>query len=342
VTWSQVAQANAKALKSGAALQPLWAFDGSFQEASVFASATGGEAFYFLNDQGLDALRIPYPAPGAAPSSEPAGDAKRLLAAGEDVRTLRLTATRGSGPASTVRLGLTPGSGDSETATRHPDVAHADIVAPPPPPGAGAALWIDASEADASTSRRARLAAAYRPAQPGGQLLTLTLAASGDQPVRLTADGLAAFDGQAVALVDTEAERRYDLTRRARVTLPAPAEDAETKTLRLLVGTEAFVEREAGRLAPEQLALKPNYPNPFHAQTTLSYALPEAQTVRLTVYDLLGREVAVLVDGEQPAGRHRLTWDGRSRSGAPVASGVYFTRLEAGGEQLTQKLVIVR
>jgi hypothetical protein len=83
---------------------------------------------------------------------------------------------------------------------------------------------------------------------------------------------------------------------------------------------------------PERFALSQNYPNPFNPQTAIRFALPEPSTVRLTVLDVLGREVAVLVDRLLPAGHRTARWNGRNAKGEPVGSGVYFYRITALGE----------
>ncbi len=79
------------------------------------------------------------------------------------------------------------------------------------------------------------------------------------------------------------------------------------------------------------------YPNPFRQQTALSFTLPSPERVRLAVYDVLGREVAVLYDGTAEAGQHEATFEG---SGLP--SGVYLWRLEAGAEVQTGRLTLLR
>jgi flagellar hook assembly protein FlgD len=63
---------------------------------------------------------------------------------------------------------------------------------------------------------------------------------------------------------------------------------------------------------------------------------------RLTVYDALGREIAVLADGFLSAGNHEVRWNGRDSHGNPVSSGVYLYRLEAGGNAETKKMMLVR
>jgi N-acetylmuramoyl-L-alanine amidase len=90
------------------------------------------------------------------------------------------------------------------------------------------------------------------------------------------------------------------------------------------------VEPEAGSL-PTAFVLHPNYPNPFNPSTRLSYDLAAAGSVTLTVYDLLGREVRRLVNGQQSAGRHTVEWDG-SGVAAKTSSGVYIARLHVTRE----------
>jgi hypothetical protein len=90
------------------------------------------------------------------------------------------------------------------------------------------------------------------------------------------------------------------------------------------------------------LRLLPGRPNPFATQTTLPYAMPAPGRARLAVYDAQGREVALLVDKVENPGTHAASWDGRDARGTPLASGVYFARLEAGGEVSSLKLVLAR
>ncbi|GAB5519975.1 MAG: hypothetical protein RhofKO_22260 [Rhodothermales bacterium] len=103
-------------------------------------------------------------------------------------------------------------------------------------------------------------------------------------------------------------------------------------------GTASYsLEVEVTPGLPEAFALLPTFPNPFTTSTTVHYALREPGPVRLILYDTLGREHLRLLDGEQRAGRHRLTLNART-----LASGLYHLRLEAGSFIQTQPLVIVR
>jgi subtilisin-like proprotein convertase family protein len=84
---------------------------------------------------------------------------------------------------------------------------------------------------------------------------------------------------------------------------------------------------DAEPVVPGMFALDQNFPNPFNPSTQITYHVPSAARVRLTIFDLLGREVAMLVDEDRPAGTYRVTW-----RAAGVASGVYFYRLDARTE----------
>ena len=90
------------------------------------------------------------------------------------------------------------------------------------------------------------------------------------------------------------------------------------------------------------LRLEQNHPNPFNPATTIRYRLPAAGRARLAVYDVAGRELTVLLDGAQDAGAHQVTWRGEDRSGRAVGAGVYFVRIDAGGETRLVKMTLVK
>ncbi|MBD3367769.1 MAG: T9SS type A sorting domain-containing protein [Candidatus Eisenbacteria bacterium] len=93
---------------------------------------------------------------------------------------------------------------------------------------------------------------------------------------------------------------------------------------------------------PGAVELLQNTPNPFNPATTIRYTLPEDGRVTLAVYDIVGRLVSTLVDGETPAGRHSVVWNGTDECGHRVASGVYFARLRCDDAVQVSKLVIVK
>ena len=94
---------------------------------------------------------------------------------------------------------------------------------------------------------------------------------------------------------------------------------------------------------PEAFALANNYPNPFNPATTIKYALPQAADVELIVYNVVGQVVRTLVAEHQSAGRYVVEWDATNDSGHNLSSGMYFYRLEAGGEFLeTKKMLLLK
>jgi hypothetical protein len=88
---------------------------------------------------------------------------------------------------------------------------------------------------------------------------------------------------------------------------------------------------------PTEYELHNAYPNPFNPSTTIKFDLPEASKVRLVVYDMLGREVAVLADGERPAGQYNIRFDA-----SRLSSGMYVYRLQTSNYTQTKKVVLMK
>jgi len=105
---------------------------------------------------------------------------------------------------------------------------------------------------------------------------------------------------------------------------------------------EAGTSVETESPVHHDLAILGCRPNPFNPATTISYACPRRESVRLSVRDVSGRHVRTLVDDVSLPGEYEVTWRGVDDSGAAVASGVYFVMLESGDESSTQKLVLLK
>jgi hypothetical protein len=88
--------------------------------------------------------------------------------------------------------------------------------------------------------------------------------------------------------------------------------------------------------------LEQNYPNPFNPTTQIRFSIPARQHVTLTVFDVLGRQIATLVDEEMTAGWHSIQWDSRDQMGRPVSTGIYIYRLKAGEHQQNRKMMLIR
>jgi hypothetical protein len=109
--------------------------------------------------------------------------------------------------------------------------------------------------------------------------------------------------------------------------------------------TVAAVARLAG-YAPtpesETAALSQNWPNPFSDRTRIPFYVPAATRVRLSVYDVAGREVARLLDDVRLEGPHEHEWDGRDESGRSLATGVYFLRMRTDYQEAVRKIILIR
>lgn len=88
---------------------------------------------------------------------------------------------------------------------------------------------------------------------------------------------------------------------------------------------------------PKEYLLEQNYPNPFNPATTIQFALPQRSNVTLKLFDILGREVAILVDEELEPGVHKVVFDSKD-----LASGVYFYRIQAKQFVRTKKLMLLK
>ena len=95
-------------------------------------------------------------------------------------------------------------------------------------------------------------------------------------------------------------------------------------------------------LVPTDYNLTQNYPNPFNPTTYISFSLPQAEKVKLEIYNLLGQKVITLLDNEMQAGSHTINWDGKNDRGEEVGSGIYFYRIAIGQFSQTKKMLLLR
>ena len=93
---------------------------------------------------------------------------------------------------------------------------------------------------------------------------------------------------------------------------------------------------------PLVFELKNNYPNPFNPTTTIEYALPHTELVRIDIVNVLGQVVTTLVNEEVQSGFHKVVWNGRNAFGSPVASGIYIYRIKAGTFTSVKRLTLLK
>lgn len=109
----------------------------------------------------------------------------------------------------------------------------------------------------------------------------------------------------------------------------------------IIYGYDPSIVNVSSESLPKEHALHQNYPNPFNPSTSIAYTLPTAGEMTLSIFDLEGKLIRVLKDGNQPAGDYRIHWNGFDDAGDPVVAGVYFCRLSADNVERSIKMVLM-
>jgi hypothetical protein len=125
-----------------------------------------------------------------------------------------------------------------------------------------------------------------------------------------------------------------------------PERLSDTDTISVTVSQFTAVD-DAPLALPTEFALEQNFPNPFNWGTRLQYAIPSPSHIRITVFDIRGRALGVLIDETVAAGSHSIMWDGKDEAGKPAASGIYYYVLEATRNGQTvfvdkKKLILIK
>ena len=107
-------------------------------------------------------------------------------------------------------------------------------------------------------------------------------------------------------------------------------------------GSVAIVVAIDGINAPQQYTLHQNFPNPFNPTTTLRYDLPNEGNISIVVFDVVGRQVAELINEEQPAGSYQVVWNGRNSAGVALPTGLYFAKMITSDYSNTIKMVLMK
>jgi len=105
---------------------------------------------------------------------------------------------------------------------------------------------------------------------------------------------------------------------------------------------ESAPDVEKMRQALTGFRLFQNYPNPFNSETRIEFDLDQAGDVKLTIYDLTGREIATLCEARLQPGRRQYRWDGRDSQGRSVSAGCYLYRLTVNGATSAERMILVK
>jgi hypothetical protein len=110
--------------------------------------------------------------------------------------------------------------------------------------------------------------------------------------------------------------------------------DASVKTL--------LIALKDGITTPKVFSLGQNYPNPFNPVTRFNVGIPKTAEVNIRIYDLLGRRIATILNGDQNPGYRTVEWDGKDSRGQEVPTGIYFVRMSSDEFSATQKVLLMR
>lgn len=306
VPWTSVQQQNG-------ITDPIHAFEGLWVQSSTLAVNTG---YYFFNRNNLAELEIPYP---TQTGTGVVADLAEKVSSATDRR---------------FSLGLSQNGKSLGSAVVHltDDATHGfdqhDHIAPP---GQFSEASISIYNTDIHTliSRWSTLS---KPVEADLVSVQLTVEVSESGEYTLLLDGLSeGFDSY---LFDAKNGRtlRFDSYGAIDIYLLRG-----THTFEWTIGSESQVEKQADSQLPQQYALYDAYPNPFNPTTTIRFALPDQSDVKVSVYDVTGRRVAVLADRAMTAGYHQVMWDA-----SRLASGVYIVELRAAGFRATSKVALVK
>ncbi len=317
IPWSVIAAYNGVS-------QDIWRWKQGYRVVNTFFSTLKEpEAFYFNNVEGLESLKLPYTfQAGNSNKTKPAFSQERISALPAAI--ILEAVHEPSSAAAGIQIVHDPAANDG--------FDRGDKYAPP--------VYFDAFSLLITPAHpdfaQQKLAVEARTVTADAQLYDLELTAPEAGAVSLQLSG--SFDEE-VVLVNRLDAKHYRLKDDP---LPTLHLEQEMTPFTLVVGGRDAVEEALRDLKPSIYSLKPNYPNPFGSRTTIEFSLPEAQHVDLRVFDLMGRHVTTLYQGEQEAGLHRVQWHGLDQHQHPVANGVYFYRLQSRTWTHTRKMTLIR
>jgi photosystem II stability/assembly factor-like uncharacterized protein len=291
VKWSDVRAANSLTLSDVA-----YGYFGAkgFQPVDVLEPYTG---YYYFSNSG--SLSIPFPFTETPDLSVQKPALQLTLNYSSSVNTDR-----------TLTIGIDPSakSGLDEFEVRKPPIFSDQ-----------AAIWIDRPDWDAEHSR---FAGDIRPALGDGQTWDIVLQHPAGEASRLTVENMENIpEGFDVVIVDSRSGVMLKPDAHSSVAIPA---GKGSSNYSVIVGRQSYIRSRTESFVPQQYVLHQNYPNPFNPTTAIRFGITDDALVLIKVYDLLGREVATVVNGLLMSGNHEYSFDGRQ-----LASGMYIYTLKA-------------
>ncbi len=134
----------------------------------------------------------------------------------------------------------------------------------------------------------------------------------------------------------------YNSARDDEYTSAVPNDDWGYGKIDVEAAVESIASADDSAVAPANIKLLPNYPNPFNPTTTIEFSIPQDGHAVLKIYNIRGQHVKTLQNAMLEAGEYSMVWNGTNERNVPVSSGIYFSRLEAGDSVRVQKMVLMK
>ena len=193
------------------------------------------------------------------------------------------------------------------------------------------------------------------------EILSLQIDSSGnfvtfDEEVHLIQEYENLPDHITLSLLDNHTGVEYDMQSSGGINLVTEEKGSFSPTSNLaiepypILGEQRYqllvhygnLEKGKDNLLPSSFKLHQNYPNPFNPTTTIKYDIPKLSEVRIVVHDLMGRQVATLLNDTKPAGYHKVTWNGSNQFGDDVSSGVYVYSIHTEKYNFSKKMIFIK
>lgn len=311
VPWDTVQAIN------GIATEPIWSFSGTFTAANALVPCSG---YYFFNSDSLKTLVVPY-----------------IEASGNAAVSERFMKTSSGTLQWLVRISLKAGGVTDSSAWFGASGAVASTfnrldVHKPRSLGFGPSAYFYHPEWNKKFDE---FASEIHPAFSDSSRWALRVNAPAGKSTTLTFSGLQQLPQSFAAFLYSPASESWTNITQSHGYNFVP--ESQTTSFVLLVGRADLVNEIVRTTHATSFQLDANYPNPFNPTTTIRYQVPSDSRVTLKIFDVLGRRVATLVNGEEKAGIHTISFDG-----SRLSSGVYFYRLTSGSHVFTRKMVLLK
>lgn len=302
ISWSSIQSFNS-------ITESIHTFNGNFSSSLTFEPFEG---YYFYNVNNLTSLHIPYVISTAL--------TKENTNSNENDNLLELAILKEEKSISKVLVGL------SEESTTGYD-KHDKFM----PPGDFENIRLSIN--NESIERPYKYLKQDIREKDNNHSFNLIVKNSSGESIAIVANELGTIQSDEVYLVDNNLVF-HDLRQKNIIDINSPNKNIN---LKILIGDLEYINSERALLTPKIYSLSQNYPNPFNPETIISFTLPQKELVTLTIYDLLGRRIDILVNDEKSAGQYELKFNA-----SKYASGIYVYTISAGEFYEARKMMLLK